>query len=318
MVEVKEEKKEEKKSEFTSKLRENPYIVSTIVLGLATLILVTLTLSPSLTGNVISGSSAGQNLIDYLNTNVGGGVGYVSYEDLGNLYQIIVSYNGDNIPVYVTKDGKYFISSIQAITGQAVQQEQQTQATEVPKSDKPEVELFVMTHCPYGTQAEKGLIPVIETLGNKIDAEIRFVHYFMHGDREEQETYNQVCIREEQSSKFLTYLKCFLEDGDSSRCQNKVGIDKTKLNSCLQGKAKEYYASDSELSKSYDVQGSPTLVINGVIANSGRSPSAFLTAICSAFNTKASECSQQVSSENPSAGFGYSASSASPSSASCG
>jgi len=27
-----------------------------------------------------------------------------------------------------------------------------------------------MTHCPYGTQAEKGMIPVIESLGDLIDA----------------------------------------------------------------------------------------------------------------------------------------------------
>ena len=46
-------------------------------------------------------------------------------------------------------------------------------STTVPKSDKPLVELFVMAYCPYGTQAEKGLIPVIELLGDKIDASIK-------------------------------------------------------------------------------------------------------------------------------------------------
>ena len=80
----------------------------------------------------------------------------------------------------------------------------------------------------------------------------------MHGDKEEAETYNQVCIREEQSAKYLDYLTCFLEDGNSARCLTKAGVDQTKLNVCLStNKSKEYYAQDSALSQEYGVQGSP-------------------------------------------------------------
>ncbi|MBI2124670.1 thioredoxin domain-containing protein, partial [Candidatus Pacearchaeota archaeon] len=187
-------------------------------------------------------------------------------------------------------------------TGDATSQASSSQAI---KSAKPKVELFVMTYCPYGTQAEKGLIPALNLLGDKIDAKIRFVHYFMHGDKEEQETYTQLCIREEQSGKYLSYLECFLEDGNSARCLAEAGIDKTKLNSCTESKAKGYYASDSALSNSYGVQGSPTLIINGQEASSGRSSSALLSAICSAFSNEPEECSEQVSSEDPAPGFGY-------------
>lgn len=34
-----------------------------------------------------------------------------------------------------------------------------------------------MSHFPYGTQIEKGMIPVMETLGNKADIGIKFVNY---------------------------------------------------------------------------------------------------------------------------------------------
>ena len=37
-----------------------------------------------------------------------------------------------------------------------------------PKKEKPEVELFVMSHCPFGTQIEKGMLPVARLLGDKI------------------------------------------------------------------------------------------------------------------------------------------------------
>jgi len=302
-------------------MRENPWIVSTLVLGIAVLILIIMVLGKgSMTGNVIAGEEAGKSIVDYLNSRVGGGVGYVSYEDLGNIYEVTVSYQGENVPVYVSKDGKYFIQGvlpISSIQKQPTPAQQQQEPTEIPKSDKPRVELFVMTYCPYGLQAEKGIIPVLELLKDKIDGKIRFVHYFMHGDEEEQETYNQVCIREEQSSKYLDYLKCFADKGDSQECIKKAGIDETKLNNCLKNKAKDYYAEDSELSQKYGVRGSPTLIINGVEARSGRSSAAYLSTICSAFNTSPDECNQTVNSQTPNPGFGYSYSSSGSSSGSC-
>jgi len=118
----------------------------------------------------------------------------------------------------------------------------------------------------------------------------------------------------------LDYLACFLEDGDSARCVKKIGVDQKKLSSCLANDykiAKEYYQVDSTLSEEYGVQGSPTLVVNGKIAESGRSASAFLDVFCQAFNDVPSECSTKLSSENPSPGFG-SGSSSSGSTASCG
>ena len=51
----------------------------------------------------------GEKITDYLNSKTAGGVEYVSYKDLGNIYEITVSYEGSNLPVYITKDGEYFI-----------------------------------------------------------------------------------------------------------------------------------------------------------------------------------------------------------------
>ena len=302
----------QRESEFMKKFKSNPWMGSTFVLGIAAIILLAVLFYPKITGNVVSGSNAGASLVDYLNTRTGGGVSFVSAEPMGsNLYSVMVSYQNQTIPVYVSKDGKYFVQGAVPIAEDVVSPTDNNQPTQqpanVPKSDKPKVELFVMTHCPYGTQAEKGMIPAIKALGTSADAKVRFVHYFMHGEKEELETYNQVCIREEQSAKYLDYLSCFLEDGDSARCIKKVGIDQAKLNNCLSNdkkKAKEYYEVDKALSNQYGVQGSPTLVINGVEASSGRDSASFLAAICSAFNTPGTACSQQLSSASPSPGFG--------------
>jgi len=309
-------------SETTEKIKKNPWMLVSIVLGIVVIILLFFNPVKGVTGNVVAGEDAGEKIVEYLNTRTGGGVEYLSFEDAGSLYEVTVAYNGDEVPVFVTKDGEYFVQGAIPISETAAPnspQAAQSQPAKVVKSDKPEVELFVMTHCPYGTQAEKGIIPVLELLGDKIEGGIKFVHYFMH-DPEKEETPIQVCIREEQSEKYLDYLKCFLEAGDSESCQSKVGINKAQLNSCIKGKSEDYYAADSELSNKYGVQGSPTLVINGQIVSSGRDSASYLATICSAFNNAPEECNEELSSASPSPGFGYSATNAgsAASAAQCG
>jgi len=321
------EPKQEIKAVYVSKEKKNPWIIYTVVLAIAVVILAFLLYRGSgVTGNAIDKDKAGQKVIDW----VGGQVQntkLISVNESDGFYDVLFSYTSPQTgsiqesTLKVTLDGKYLI--LQAIPLEETPANtkpdttSETTPAEVPKSDKPKVELFVMTECPYGTQAEKGIIPVLELFGSKIDGQISFVHYFMHGDKEEEETYRQVCIREEQSDKYLTYLKCYLADGNATRCIKEAKISETKLKSCISKSSEAYYKADSAASEAAGVQGSPTLVINGQIVNSGRSPSAFLQTICSAFNTAPEGCSETLDSTNPSAGFGYSAS-GSASSASCG
>lgn len=316
-----EKEKKEKSLDITNKLRENPWIISTIVLGLFVIITLFFLFKGGITGNVISEKDIGTNALTFFNTQLSQTPGTLDSVNLKNgIYEVNINSGGNVFPVYFTKDGSFIVqgNGLIPITGNAIDntqtQEQPTQK-EIPKSDKPVVELFIMTHCPYGTQAEKGIIPVIKALGNKIDAKIEFVHYFMHGDKEEQETYRQLCIRETQSSKFISYLECFLEDSNAQRCLTKLGIN---VDSCILGKAKDYYAADSALSQQYGVQGSPTLIINGVEAQSARDPASLLDTICSAFNTAPAECSQQLSTATPDPGFGVTSSGNAADSASCG
>jgi len=318
---VSEEKKEDKESKkekevsgkdenLTEKMRENPWMLSTFVLGVVVLILLVSNFSGGsggMVGNTISSDDAGEMLLSFYESQGAEGLVLDSVEESNGLYKVNFGYQGQVVPMYLTKDGE-LAGNLAPISGAPTGQDSQTEQEpqEVPKSDKPVVELFVMTHCPYGTQAEKGIIPTIETLGDTIDAEIKFVHYFMH-DPEETETLIQVCIREEQPSKFYDYLECFLEDGDSDRCLTETKIDKTKVDSCISsGKSDEYYDEDSALSEGYGVGGSPTLVVNGEIVQSGRSADAYLTTICNAFNTAPEICgTADLDSTSPSPGFGY-------------
>lgn len=92
------------------------------------------------------------------------------------IYKLEVSYNGQKILSYISKDGKRFFPRVIDITGgkTAKNDTQNIKASSKPvadvaeeKSDKPKVELFVMSHCSYGTQIEKGIVPVAKLLRDK-------------------------------------------------------------------------------------------------------------------------------------------------------
>jgi len=278
----------------------------------------------------LSKDEAAEKTLDFINTNLLQGQAVAELDSIieeGELYNLKLSLSGQEIDSYITKDGELLFPQAVRMNEFAdqVQEENQQQqpVPEVVKSDKPSVELFVMTHCPFGTQAEKGLIPVLELLGDKIDARIRFVHYFMHGEIEETETYRQICIREKEPEKYLAYIRCFLDSddprvsGDPEVCMEKAGLSADQINACMDSEAKDYYAEDSELSQGYGVQGSPSLVVNGAMVKSGRSPSAYLNTICTTFNNVPEECgTAELSTQTFSAGFGYSE--GEDSAASCG
>jgi hypothetical protein len=211
----------------------------------------------------------------------------------------------------------------QVADNNANQGNQQQPATQVPQSSKPKVELFVMSYCPYGTQIEKGMIPVVQKLGDKIDFSIKFVFYSMHGQKEILENLNQYCIQRDQNSKYLTYLGCFLGSSDGASCLASSGIDTTKLTSCTQSVDAQYNVSKNFADEStwvsgqypkfdvnladntkYNVQGSPTLIINGVESQAGRDSASLLAAVCGAFSNKPAECGAQLSSATPAPGFG--------------
>ena len=286
--------------------KANPWIISTFVFAIVAIALIVPYLG--LTGKVISEEDAGTALLSLYTSQGVTGLTLDSVKEVSGVYEVSFLYNGQAVPVYLTKDGKLAgtLSAVPTAGDTNTASQTEPKQTTVPKTAKPKVELFVMTHCPYGTQAEKGFIPFMEAFGNNVDAEIRFVHYFMHGDKEEAETYTQICIREEQSDKFLTYLREFLVEGNSANALAKAKIDSTKLADCVDKRAKALYAEDSKLSNQYGVQGSPTVIINGVESSAGRSPVAYLTAACDAFNSAPSECSSlKLDSATPGAMWGW-------------
>lgn len=290
-------------------------IVGVIILGVA--VLIAWGVMAWLGGGTKSAQAQAEKFINQ-ELLAGQGEAVVKIVDkMPGLYKLEVEYQGQKIESYMTKDGKKFfpqaydmVPVTDGAADKTAEANAQTAGAEIPKNDKPAVELFVMSYCPYGTQIEKGMIPAIEALGDKVDFKLKFVSYTMHGDKENQENLRQYCIDKEQNGKLFGYLKCFLKAGDAANCLKSTGVDESKLSSCMSSTAKKYNVTGEafEVQKAdnekYGVQGSPTLVVNGVTASSARDSASLLKTICGAFKTAPAECQKQVSSAAPSAGFG--------------
>ena len=270
----------------------------------------------------------------------------------GDLYQVTVTANKQDIPLYVTPDGKSLIQQVidldkasqpQQPADSSAQAAAPDKTTADQKTDVPDVKLFVMSYCPYGTQMEKGILPVINALGSKIKFTLEFVNYSMHNDisqndrKELDENLRQYCIQKNQPTKLDTYLACFLQKGQGTEasCLASAGIDAAQISSCAtqtdtqynvtkdfndqssyQGGSFPKFEVDQDDNVKYGVQGSPTLVVNGTTVSPGRDSESLLKAVCSGFANQPKECTQALSATAPSPGFGNAAATGAPA-ASC-
>jgi hypothetical protein len=337
-------KKKDSCKKILKSLSKNYWAISTVILAVVLVVILSM---GSLGGSSISTNVAGQKVADWAGGQVEN-VAVVSVTDEGGLYAVTFSYTNpeDSQPteatIQITKDGSNIV--LQAIplqpstnTNTQTPSQDTPTPTVVPKTDKPKVELFIMSHCPYGTQAEKGILPAVGALGDTIDFDLKFVYYAMHPTQGEvEEQLNQYCIQEEQNDKFIKYLTCFLEEGDGAGCLTSEGIDKTKLSTCtaatdaefnvlanlddksswLSGRYPKFDIHKTE-NEAYGIGGSPTLVINGVQSNAGRDSASYLAGICAAFNVAPEECNTELPAISPGPGFGWSTTQAAATAAQC-
>ncbi|MCD6402917.1 MAG: hypothetical protein J7K98_01150 [Candidatus Aenigmarchaeota archaeon] len=289
------------------------------------------------TGKVtaIPSEEIGQKAIDFINNNLvspGTSASLVSVEDKESYYVVTTNYRGQNIPVYVTKDGKYmFLSQPLDMTQEIPKQEEEEKETssceDLPKSDNPKLIAFVMSYCPFGLQMQRVLNEIVKNIPEMANyIEVRYIGSIadnkiqsMHGEKEGVEDLRQICIREEQSDKYWKYIDCFIKEGKSEECLDEVGIDKPELEACMNDTTRglKYAQEDFDLNEQYHISGSPTLVLNGERVNEydfgGRSAEAVKTIICCGFEQQPEFCQQNLTTEQAARAFSptYSANSGS-------
>ena len=319
---------EEKERRNEMKMDNNPdkkniWMYSTFVLGITAIILLVLVFRGGISGSIVSEETAGENVINFLEAQ-GRDATISSVSEENGFYKVLISMDEQEIPAYVTKDGKFLTTGLIPLTepvmGNNVNTNTNTNTptANVQKSDNPVVEAFIFSYCPYGLQFEKAMFPVYDLLKDKVDFRIVAIGA-MHGEYEKIETLRQISIEELYGKdKLFAYLKEFDINTDIGACRGddtclnkylpdiykKLGIDKTKVENYMKGDAEKIYNEQNARANSLGIGGSPTFVINGVEAQVSRNPESIKQAVCDAFNTAPSECSKALSTTGTNAGFG--------------
>jgi protein-disulfide isomerase len=100
---------------WIDRLRENPWMVSTVVLIVVLLGFAFFGLgSGGVTGNVIGEDEAAANLVSFIESQspTGEKVEVISSERMGELYKVTLNFQGQEIPVYVSLDGQFLIADV--------------------------------------------------------------------------------------------------------------------------------------------------------------------------------------------------------------
>lgn len=275
----------------------------------------------------LTAKEAGERTLKYINEEIlGEGItaSLTAITEENGLYKLQLKISEQEFTSYVSKNGKLFFPEAIDLSVTSEIPEEQEVPQEIPKQDRPDVKLFVMTYCPYGLQAQKMFLPVYDLLKEKADMGVYFVNYAMHEKVEVDENVRQYCIQKEEKEKYDDYLNCFVREGDFQGCLLQAGIDQSRISSCIARADGEFnitknyndraswlsgqfpkFDIHADLNEQYGVRGSPTIVINDqVVSVNPRSPEQFKNTICQAFNVSPQECSRALSQEVPSPGLG--------------
>lgn len=239
-------------------------------------------------------------------------------KDLGFIYSFDITIpNQGTFTSYATKDGSLIFPTgydTAAFRGEASPEEtapRETAPREIPKSDRPQVQIFLMSFCPFANQAEEIMLPVAELLQDRADIIPRYIvsrtdtgYTSLRGEQEVNQAVRELCVYKYQPEKFWNFLKevnADCSDTNADTCwtgpAQRLRINVARISRCEREEFATLLDQQIAFAEQYSVSGSPTILINDTVYSGERSAQAFSQAICSAFNTPPQECDQRLEDE---------------------
>ncbi len=327
-----------KKDKSPSSILENKgllagMIIIVVIIALAAIVFATGNASGSSAsdGSTIPPDECGAAVMLYANTNLisnSSPATLDSVKEMNGMYLITAKNQARTFGFYSTKDcNLLFIDpyNLKApYTPKATATPKPTTSpTPVPlpvKSARPSTEMYVMSFCPFGVQAETAMDPVVDLLRSKADFKVRYIATVngdtvdsvksLHGLLEAKEDLRQLCVQKSSPDKFWDYLTlinawCYPIYKNATQlesCQKNVtatlGIDNQKIETCASGREGiALLRADEAITKDLKVTGSPTLFMNGQKYAGQRTAEAYKQAICARFETSPAECSVNLSAQ---------------------
>ncbi len=295
---------------FFSNLRQNPWIISTAVLAVLLVIVLIFnnTTNTTVNSDVEDAQIVGNNVLAFIQSNpqLQGQVSLVSTERQGQLYQVTLGFQGQEVPVYATLDGKFLVSDVVALSGEAAPSDTNGATPAVPKEisadddavlGSPNAPVTIVEfsdyQCPFCRKFVTDTLPSIKQ--DYIDTgKVKLVYRDYPLDFHPMSAPSAVaaeCVREKggDSAYYKFHDKVFAEqnilDGgtvkstvtytedDLKNWAKSLGYD---ISTCLDSKKyADEVQNDFTQGQSYGVTGTPAFFVNGVFVEGAQPYSVF-------------------------------------------
>ncbi|MBI5543081.1 MAG: hypothetical protein HY901_04285 [Deltaproteobacteria bacterium] len=136
------------------------------------------------------------------------------------------------------------------------------------------LELFVMSHCPFGVRALQAMDEVLQAFDKKVDFQVHFIGkgtaekglQSMHGEAEVDEDVRELCtMKHYKNYEWMKYVRCRGQDFRSTDWQKCAvdGIDARVIEKCAAGEGRKLLEKDFQIAEGLGIGASPTWVANG-------------------------------------------------------
>lgn len=187
--------------------------------------------------------------------------------------------------------------------------------------NKPQIDFFVMSYCPYGNQAEEGIEPAYQLLKDYAEFNPKYVIYSnyggggptycldeesqicsMHGIIELNQNIREACVLKHIGiSEWFEFALKMNKEANSKTADEKweevatsLGLDIDVIKACFEDEGEALMAADKALGDALGVRGSPSVFIEGESYSGGRTPEAYKQALCAAFDEAPDECNTVI------------------------
>lgn len=171
-----------------------------------------------------------------------------------------------------------------------------------------QLQVFIMSDCPYGRKAIEALKPVIDNFEGQIEYEVHYIanevgdgFQSLHGQYEVDENIIQLCVKEYSPNEWFDYLYCRSTKGVSGKdwkdCATETNVDITTVQTCFDGEeGKTLLRNDIKLAQDLGVGASPTWLVNNRYTFSGIDSETVKTNFCR-YNQEVLGCENTLSSD---------------------
>ena len=274
--------------------RANPWIISTVVLGILLIAVVATGFGAGV--SVANEDQVSSNVLSFLNEQVDGGVTLSSIDQRGGYYDLVVLYQGRSIPIQTTLDGKYLISSLVSIAGEPAPSSDTSSDSSAPVditlpaganvrgSENAPVTVveFSDFQCPFCEKFFTQTYSQIEK--DYIDTgKVKFVYlHFPLSFHDQAQKAAEASQCAALQGKFWQMHDKMFENQASLSIDNyklwakQIGLNTAKFNTCLDsGETASVVAAHEAYGQSVGVSGTPGFFINGVPLSGAQPYSAF-------------------------------------------